>query len=109
MELRLLEKAFASQKIKSGHFYSCPPRKTITQVLIITPLAEGIYSFPKVEFFQNLFPSMDGILNDTLSYIHLQVNVFDIPSRLLRFNSFIEGLSYDQCISFINDLTLKLH
>ena len=43
--------------IDSRHFYSCSsPLKTRPQVLVITPEAEGNYSFPKQHSFENLFP-----------------------------------------------------
>ena len=35
--VQIPENALASQKIESGHFYSCPQGKTLEQVLIITP------------------------------------------------------------------------
>ena len=40
----LLKIAFMSQKIKSSHFYSCHPARTLPQVLIITTQAERNYS-----------------------------------------------------------------
>ena len=43
--------------IDLGYFYSCSsPLKTRTQVLVITPYAEGIYLFPRQHSFENLFP-----------------------------------------------------
>ena len=40
---KLLENAFANQKIESSHFDECLLGKTLTQVLIITTQAEGNY------------------------------------------------------------------
>ena len=40
-----------SQKIESKHFYSQPKENNFSQVLIITPEAEGAYSLPPVKSF----------------------------------------------------------
>ena len=60
MVFRLLKNAFASQKIESRHFNSCPLGKTLPKVLIITPFPrwKGITHPPMQRLFKNLFPSL---------------------------------------------------
>ena len=55
--LRLLENAFASQKIKSRDFYLCPSPlgKTLPRVLIIRPQPEGNNSFPPGSAFLEIY------------------------------------------------------
>ena len=40
-------KSISKIKTESRHFYPCPPDKTLPQVFIITPEAEGNNSPPK--------------------------------------------------------------
>ena len=43
--------------IDSRNFYSCPsPLRTLPQVHVITPYAEGNYSFSQTTFFRKSFP-----------------------------------------------------
>ena len=65
MVFRLLENAFASQKIESGHFYSCPTGKTLPQVLIITlpPFqAKEDCSFSQAAFFSKIYPAIRKVV-----------------------------------------------
>ena len=54
---RLMENAFASEKIESRHFTSSLYSGKTFQVLIITPQAKGDYSFSLKCVFLNLDPS----------------------------------------------------
>ena len=50
---KLMEFPISRKCIDSRHFYLClSPLKTQPQVLVITPKAEGNYSFPQVAIFQ---------------------------------------------------------
>ena len=60
MVFKLLANALASQKIKSRHFYSCTPDKTLLQVLIITLKQREITHSLKQCFFKNLSPNRKG-------------------------------------------------
>ena len=60
--LRLLDNAFASQKIESRHFYWCIPSKNFAQVLVINHLLRpGNYSlFPSRVLSKIYSPSESG-------------------------------------------------
>ena len=48
--VKITANRLVSQKIESIQFYSCPPSKTLPQVIIIIPQADGNDPFPRTAF-----------------------------------------------------------
>ena len=79
---KLLENAFANQKIESSHFDTCLLGKTLTQVLVITTQAEGNYfertvKVTKIKLVQVLATSLDK--SHHLYILHIFDYCFAIP------------------------------
>ena len=92
-------KGIHKSNIESRYFYLCFP----PPMFLSSPnwQKEITHSSWQNIFQKSISPYRWHILNDILSFIYLQINIFDILSILWGPNNFIGGLSYDQCISVL--------